>query len=267
MAFWSDAALQGTELFRGRCVEHRFAPHFHETFVVAVFEAGVQRWSIGRETGLATPGAIMVIPPGETHTGRAHLPEGWCYRAWYPSVRTLERAAEDVYERPATGLSVRCGVTDRPRLAARLIELHARQEAEADALARQSAFAAAMESILQLFGGSSAQKVGTAEHAAVRRATEFLEERFGEDVHLDDIARHAGLSAYRLMHLFKASKGITLHGCLTQVRLHHAREKLRRGDPAAQVAADVGFADQAHFIRHFKKRYGVTPGAYCRASR
>jgi AraC-like DNA-binding protein len=43
-----------------------------------------------------------------------------------------------------------------------------------------------------------------------------------------------------------------------------ARGLLDRGVPPAQAAA-VGFADQAHLSRHFKRIVGVPPGAYQRA--
>jgi AraC-like DNA-binding protein len=35
-----------------------------------------------------------------------------------------------------------------------------------------------------------------------------------------------------------------------------------KGMPAAQAAVEVGFFDQAHLTRHFKRIYGVTPGRY-----
>jgi AraC-like DNA-binding protein len=50
-----------------------------------------------------------------------------------------------------------------------------------------------------------------------------------------------------------------------QLRLREARRLLGTGVPAAQVATDVGFADQAHLTR-FRRCYGVTPGAYRQAA-
>lgn len=38
------------------------------------------------------------------------------------------------------------------------------------------------------------------------------------------------------------------------------------GQPPAAVAAVVGFADQAHLTRWFRRTYGITPAAYQRAS-
>jgi AraC-like DNA-binding protein len=43
------------------------------------------------------------------------------------------------------------------------------------------------------------------------------------------------------------------------MRLTRARELLASGKPAAEVATEVGFFDQSHFIRHCKRRLGKTP--------
>ena len=45
-------------------------------------------------------------------------------------------------------------------------------------------------------------------------------------------------------------------------RLDTAREAMLRGRPLAEVADEVGFADQAHFTRVFKAASGLTPARY-----
>ncbi len=56
--------------------------------------------------------------------------------------------------------------------------------------------------------------------------------------------------------------GIAPHRYLTGRRLDRARHALLAGARAADVAVDVGFHDQAHLTRHFKRLLGVSPGAY-----
>jgi AraC-like DNA-binding protein len=37
---------------------------------------------------------------------------------------------------------------------------------------------------------------------------------------------------------------------------------LLAGTPASTIARDLGFSDQSHFIRSFRKQFGVTPGDF-----
>jgi AraC-like DNA-binding protein len=45
-------------------------------------------------------------------------------------------------------------------------------------------------------------------------------------------------------------------------RLARARALIGAGAPLAYIAATAGFADQAHFSRHFKKAYGMPSGRW-----
>jgi AraC-like DNA-binding protein len=64
---------------------------------------------------------------------------------------------------------------------------------------------------------------------------------------------------------FKRATGFTPHEYLVDLRVREAMGLLRRGQPSTRVAMDLGFADQAHFCRQFKRLVGVPPGRYARA--
>ncbi|RUY14814.1 helix-turn-helix domain-containing protein, partial [Mesorhizobium sp. M7A.F.Ca.US.005.03.2.1] len=49
---------------------------------------------------------------------------------------------------------------------------------------------------------------------------------------------------------------------LVMRRLQRARRMIAAGEPLAQIAVEAGFSDQSHFIRHFKKAFGMTPGRW-----
>ena len=47
-----------------------------------------------------------------------------------------------------------------------------------------------------------------------------------------------------------------------QCRVAQAKELMSKGADVLDACTALGFYDQAHFIREFKKMYGVTPGKY-----
>jgi hypothetical protein len=85
------------EILRASCYEHSYPPHFHNEYVIAAFARGAQRTRICRERGVAAAGTVMVIMPGEVHTGEAvQRDEGWDYCAIYPSASLIDEVAETV---------------------------------------------------------------------------------------------------------------------------------------------------------------------------
>jgi AraC-like DNA-binding protein len=91
-----------------------------------------------------------------------------------------------------------------------------------------------------------------------------LDDHAAESVPLQTLARFAGLSAFHLCRVFREAVGMTPHAYQTQARIRRAKSLLRAGMPITEVAAEVGFYDQAHLTRHFKRIVGLTPGRYAR---
>jgi AraC-like DNA-binding protein len=69
-----------------------------------------------------------------------------------------------------------------------------------------------------------------------------------------------------LVRAFGAEYGIAPHRYLTGRRLDQARRLLLAGTGAADVAVLVGFHDQAHLTRHFRRLLSTTPAAYARSA-
>jgi len=54
------------------------------------------------------------------------------------------------------------------------------------------------------------------------------------------------------------------HAYQVRIRVEAARRMLLSGFAIATVAAELGFADQSHFTRHFRRVMGITPAQYVR---
>jgi len=94
-------------------------------------------------------------------------------------------------------------------------------------------------------------------------ALRFVDAHYGERVDVDRLARVARLSRTRFHHLFHTRIGCTPMAYLKRVRLAHAQHLLIGSDASlAEVASEVGFADQFHFSREFKRQVGVSPSVY-----
>jgi AraC-like DNA-binding protein len=90
----------------------------------------------------------------------------------------------------------------------------------------------------------------------------FVSDNYVRDLSLADIGEAARLSPFHLTRVFKKAMGMSPHQYLVQVRVNSARALLTSGagrQSLAEVAAAVGFADQSHLARQFKRVFGLSP--------
>ena len=81
---------------------------------------------------------------------------------------------------------------------------------------------------------------------------------------LDALARDLDVHPTQLIRAFGREHGIAPHRYVTGRRIDRARRLLLDGMAPAEVAVTVGFYDQAHLTRHFRRTLGVTPAVFAR---
>ena len=90
-----------------------------------------------------------------------------------------------------------------------------------------------------------------------------IQHHLARAITLDDLAGEVGMSRFHIARRFRATRGTTPHEYLLQQRVKRTSTMLERTrTPLPEIARECGFADQSHLTREFKKRLGMTPGAY-----
>lgn len=262
--FWRDRQFENLELLRATYVTHTFAPHFHEGFAIGVIQAGVETFKYRNKRYFSPQGTLVIINPGEIHTGEAAVAEGWSYRMLYPAASILQQAASQVAGRPRDVPFFPTPVVYDTPMAQLMLRLHLALEDETtSALERESRLLWTLgQLIVRHADDRPLSQQLRAERSAVQAARDYLDTHFADDVTLDTLADQVNLSPFHLLRVFKQEMGLSPHAYLTQTRIWRARKLLLSGFPIADVAAQTGFADQSHLTRRFKRIVGVTPGQY-----
>lgn len=243
---------------------HAYDPHDHDEMLVGVTLQGVQRFRCGTALHVSTPGKSILIEPGALHDGHAPHESGFTYAMLYLPTPWLDRMTDHLRLPAMTRFaSFRQTLHDDAQLAGAIhrafLALHQRE----GKLARDLA----LDRMLVLLAGQFDDSVaGRSEppSPALQRVRDLMHARFADDLGLEDLVACSGMDRFRLSRQFSRVFGRTPHAYLVQLRLRLARSLLAAGHDPAQVAVDVGFADQSHLGRWFRRAYRITPAAYRR---
>jgi two-component system response regulator YesN len=100
-------------------------------------------------------------------------------------------------------------------------------------------------------------------NSIIEIADKYMQDNFGEDIALDDIARAVNLSPYYFSHFYKDETGINFIDKLTNIRIEKAKEYLGNGEVSIkEISRLVGYTDPNYFSKLFKKIVGVTATEY-----
>lgn len=264
---WVDLkqdADTGIEVIRAHFEGHAYDPHWHDSYLIGFTEQGVQQFHCRRALFSSVPGQTFFLEPGDIHDGHAPTPGGFTYSTLYLEPAWLERALPALFEQaPGDCLpGVPRTQPDDPGLLPCIANaLQALRDGE-PRMVRDAALDALLERISRSLHWRQRLPGNPQIPRVALRARDYLHAHFQQNIGLDELARACGVDRFRLCRAFKAAFGIAPHGYLIQLRLVRARRLLAIGTAPAEVASDLGFADQSHLGRWFRRANGLTPGAY-----
>jgi AraC-like DNA-binding protein len=262
---WRPVVAGVREVFHARFPDHAYPRHTHSVWTLFVVDEGAVRYDLERRDHVAAPTMLSVLPPHLAHDGRPATGDGYAMRVLYLEPGILgEELIGAAVDRPIVSVA---------GLGRRLDRLHAALACRDDALEAEELLAALVADVrlaLQPEAPATGLLVprGRPVLHAARSSGDLadglrahLERRLFEPVTIAAAALELGVEPTRLARAFASTFGLPPHAWVTSRRLEVARGRILDGAPIADVAAEVGFADQAHLTRRFRQLYGTTPAA------
>jgi AraC-like DNA-binding protein len=249
--------------------DHAYHRHAHDTYSFGVTESGAQTFNCRGGSHTSAAGMVMAFNPDDPHDGWSATPGGFTYRMVHIGPSLFSSVLAELGAPGALPLFA-APVLDDATLARSLRRLHAALTAP-EPLRRDEVLTGTLLTLARRGSTAGLKPARLPSPRAGRdlaaRVRAVLEERFVEPLTADDLAGAADASRFAVYRAFNAAYGMAPSDYQRQLRLRAARRLLGGGLPPAQTAAQVGFADQAHFTRWFVRYFGVTPAAYQRAAR
>jgi AraC-like DNA-binding protein len=262
--FTPHSALPGLMLFSAPAGLHQHDLHSDDCLALIMLTSGRKSYALERGRHSVHAGQIAVANPGEVHGCEYVSQMPWSHRTWYLSAALLASlSAEAGLARTA---EVRGPVIDSPQEHAQLLQAHAAAQT-GGALDRECAAVAALTALLQRHAGngderSAGLRSSSAARQRVARCQELMQQSPKLELDLAQLAHAAGVGRHQVIRDFRQVLHLTPGDYLRGVRLARAKEFIDRGHALADAASLVGYSDQSHFSRSFKRVHGFTPGEY-----
>ena len=249
---WSFGAFQLSESVYG--ANTVLPPHTHPRAYLGFVVNGGHRESTPQHERDCRSSTVVFHPAAERHANRFSPAGGRIFRLeideqWLTRLREcharLDRAVES-HGGPLSGIASRIFSEFRAR----------------DPVSPLMIEGLALEFATCVVRGSDAPAKGVAP-AWLRMTVDYLHARALEEIRLDDVASLAGVHPAHLSRVFRRHYRCSVGQFVRRVRVNLAARALAESHrPIADIAAELGFADQSHLSRVFVKLIGLTPARY-----
>jgi AraC-like DNA-binding protein len=236
------------EFYQAVCVKRAFPLHMHDYYVICFVEQGLQSFTHHKVKHLTPPGGLIILNPGDDHTGEPADKNGFEYRALYPTLTHMQEAVFEItgkQEKLPLFLNVRI---DDPELVKLIRALHLSLCNKASTIELESLFLTLLNQLVMKHAEIEVSlKPSRQEHRAVKQACDYIYDHATEKLTLTELANEIGFSRFYFLRVFRDEMGMPPHVYLESVRIVKAKKLMDNRLPLNQVATELGFSDQSHF--------------------
>lgn len=238
-------------LFKGERRTYRgilqpFANHAHSHYVFGIVREGERELVLNGELLRIKKDDILVFNPGDAHGCTQASESPFAYDSFTVTAEILDGERFDF---PSN-------TNDLPRKQLEEVFSLFDRCQEEDAL---EAFVAFEQTLV---AKPDMNPLNPKHEEAAARLYAHMLGHLAERTNVGEFAKNEDISAYALIRAYRRMFALTPVQHQLALRVDAACELLASSANASDAAAELGFSDQAHLAREFKKRIGCTPGSY-----
>jgi AraC-like DNA-binding protein len=266
--FWRVPGWEDIEIIRGKSVVRECPRHWHEEIHMCLIEAGGGTLFYSGSSYETPAESLFIVQPGEMHGNHTDNSAGCSYRTLNITPEIYKRFLIAITGSENYSFTLRTPIIFDADILGLFRNAYRTFESSSSNLERDSLLMELFARLVVRYSNSQPNSLKVkSERFAIKKVCEYLEQNLAENILLKDLSEIANLSPFHFSRTFLLEKGIPPHAYQTQLRIIRAKHLLRNGEALSSVASMVGFADQSHFTRHFKRIVGTTPGQYMQNSK
>jgi AraC-like DNA-binding protein len=227
------------EIFEGDISFHEYPWHFHDCFTLIVVEKGLIKYEFHEKQIQVEAGKGFIIEPGIVH--RNSINESTIYKAifvpceYFNSIEKYKILTQKFYD---------SNTIDS------IIDLHHKIKLNYSKSEINERFV----ELTELINYSQTEK-----KKDTSLKIDNINSKIDYNLTIEQLAKKAHLSKFHFQRKFKKNFGLTIGQLKQQEKTIEAKTLLENGKLSTDVAHELGFFDQSHFIKYFKKMWALTP--------
>jgi len=233
-----------------------FIKHFHDTYTIGLTNSGLFKSITSNESCLSYENSTRIVNPGEVHHGDSKC---WNYTNFYPRVELLAELYEQMFFEKKIPF-FREHVVEDTHLVKLLCVFFQSAYYHCDKLLIETNMINVLSYIIQNYTDHTHKYLPMFnDQKIVKNSIDYINDSLEYNLSLDDLAENSNLSKYHFLRVFKKSVGLTPYQYILTQRIHKAKDLILNGSALSHAGLEVGFNDQSHFIRSFRKMHGYSP--------
>ncbi|MGL4772982.1 MAG: AraC family transcriptional regulator [Clostridium sp.] len=241
--------IRGIEIKRCSLTEQSYKEHLHEELSIGFIEDGETVVCFNGEEYSFSKGEGIIIPPFVSHICKPKDINNWKFVMMYIDSSYYEGQINSLKPRKLTGT----GLTKLNDLVRSMSVEYDNFHVENKLIEFLSSYIFMEEKIDEICQLNTIEKIYN-----------HIKANFLEDITLESLETSFNLNKFSIIRGFKSTYNITPSSFQLQLKVAYAKGLLGKGMNVLDVCSEVGFYDQSHFIREFKKAHGITPLKYQR---
>jgi len=233
-----------------------FEKHYHDTYTIGLTYRGFLKSYNLNNYFESYSCSCRVNNPGEIHGG---LSKEWSHVNFYPRVELLANIYEQIFTQKRLPIFEKHIIYDKTLFSKLNLFFHSVSN-KSDAIQIESNLIDALSYLIINYTTYTKKFSDIFDNKKIIKDTlSFIGDSIEQNITLDILAKNCSLSKYHFLRVFKKELGLTPHSFIINERINRANILMQQGISISEAGQMVGFSDQSHFTRTFKKYFGYTP--------
>lgn len=227
------------EIFEGKISKHQYPWHFHNCYTIIIVESGSIIYELKDLSIKVDETEVLILEPFKVH--RNIISQLTIYKAIFVPKEYFECVGQN---------KIVTQKVNHPNVVDRIIDLLNKIEQNYSNLELK-------EIVFELCEFINLPQIE--KKLDVSTLSTNLVPKINHDLTIKELAKDAHLSKFHFQRKFKKKCGLTIGQLKQQEKSIKAKTLLENGKLSTDVAHELGFFDQSHFIKYFRKMWAITP--------